>query len=99
MISENAFTDKEKNALESLDLTFEMAVATEWIVRDNNAPDNLMLVYVAPAETENELLAACSCDDGADDCPCPHALGVLQEIRGQNHILHQILSRRSPAIA
>ena len=92
MIAENAFTEKEKTALETSDLSFEMAVATEWIVRDNNRPDNLMLVYVAPSETEDELQAACSCDDGALDKPCLHALGVLREIRAQNHILHQIFN-------
>lgn len=99
MISEKGFTDKEETALEGLDLTLEMAVPTEWVVRDNDNPDNLVMVYVEPTDSADELQAACSCEDGAADRPCPHALAVFQEIRGQNHILHYILSRRPPAAA
>lgn len=97
MLPENAFSEKEQIALLSLDLTIEMAVATEWIVRDNRIPDSLMLVYVAPTDVENELQAACSCPDGVLNKPCPHALAVFQEIRDQTHILQTILSRRPPA--
>jgi SWIM zinc finger. len=98
MLPENAFTEKEQIALLNLNLTIEMAVACEWIVRDNDHPDTLLTCFISATDDGTLLQASCSCLDGTRNLPCPHALGVLQEVRAQNHILNQILTRRPPLL-
>src|SRR5688572_25568324 len=100
MIAENRFSDKEEKRLASMRLRFEMAVAAEWVVRDEDQPDNLLVVFVAPTANGEELQGACCCSEGTRDLPCPHALGVFKEIRANPHILDEILRRRpAPAAA
>ena len=98
MISEKCLTEHEQIQLINLNLTVEMAIATEWVIRDNDQPDSLIMVYVAPTE-DAQLQAACSCIQGTKDLPCAHALAVFQEIRDQNHILEELMRRRPPAPA
>jgi hypothetical protein len=98
MISETAFTEKEKSELALLkladQLTIEMAAPKEWIVRDKSRPDDLMLVYVCLEEDLRTLQAACSCLDGAQDLPCPHALEVMNRARASEEVMLQLAMRR-----
>ena len=99
MVPESAFTEEVKSNLLQLNLTLEMAVAKEWVVRDNDIPDRLEVVYVFRIAHyfEDEMGAACSCTLGAKDEPCPHALEVFNEVRANPHILRQILKGPQPS--
>jgi hypothetical protein len=99
MVSENAFTEKDKRALEETPLRSEMAVPSEWVVREEARPDELLTVFVAPSDHFDELQAACSCLRGAQDLTCPHALDVFNQIRANEHILVQLFKRRNVATA
>lgn len=94
MVPENAFTDKEENLLESLNLSYESSLGVEWVVRDEADPDNLLLVFVTPGD--GQLQAACSCSRGARDLPCAHALGVFRQVRADEQILKEIFKLRGP---
>lgn len=92
MISENAFTEKDKLELAKIPLKSEMAVPNEWIVRESANPDELLTVQVWP-NARGELIAACTCLPNARDLACPHALDVFNQIRANEEILVQLLKR------
>ena len=94
MLPEARFTDKEKSELDTTKLAIEMAHCREWIIADEALPDDLLVCYVAPMSTGDELQIACSCVDGAQDRPCAHALGVLNRIRSDEQILIQLFRRK-----
>lgn len=98
MISEKAFDEKDKDLLLKTPLKSEMAVPSEWIVREDAKPDELLTVFVAPA-TDGSLQAACSCLLGTMDQKCPHALDVFQRVRANDEILVQLMKRRHHAAA
>ncbi len=98
MISEKAFSEKDKLRLEQTPLKSEMAVPSEWIVREDARPDELLTVFVAPAGAA-DLQIACSCLRGAQDLTCPHALDVLNQVRASEEILVQLFKRRNLAAA
>lgn len=94
MVSEKAFNEKDKLVLQETPLRSEMAVPSEWVVREDAKPDELLTVFVAPTSTVDELQAACSCLRGARDLTCPHALDVLNKCRASEEILVQLFKRR-----
>ena len=98
MVPESAFTEEVKTTLPILDLTLNMVVAAEWMVRNNADPDELELVCVFAAEKKDQLEAACSCLDGTRDLPCAHALAVLQEVRRHDVILKKITQRQTSPV-
>ncbi len=100
MISEKAFTEKDEKTLELTPLRAEMAVPSEWIVREDAHPDVLFTVFVAATDAGG-LQAACSCLRGAQDLTCPHALEVLHQARANSDVLVQLFKRqhRSSAVA
>jgi len=97
MISENAFTEKDQKILEATPLRSEMASPSEWIVRVDAKPDDLITVCVWPSSRGDELIIACACPDNARDLPCPHALDVRNQIRANDEILVQLLKRNTRA--
>lgn len=99
MVSEKAFTEKDKRVLEETPLRSEMAVPSEWIVREDARPDELLTVFVAPTSDGETLQAACACLRGAQDLTCPHALDVLNRCRASEEILVQLFKRRNFATA
>jgi hypothetical protein len=92
MISEKAFTEQDQNLLASTPLTVEMAVISEWIVREERNPDHLLTVYVAPT-TDGSIQAACSCLRGAADLTCPHALAVINRINADGELLDKLFAQ------
>lgn len=92
MVPEKAFTDKEQKELAATPLHTEMAVAQEWISREERDPDQLFTIFVAPT-VDGELQAACACLRGARDLPCIHALDVFQKIRANPVILNEVFKR------
>ncbi len=79
MLSEKVFTRNDYLELDNSRLSAEMAVISEWVVRDDLHPDELFTIFVSP--TSDDLVqAACSCPRGARDETCPHALKVIREI-------------------
>ncbi len=93
MISENAFTEKDKNILAASPLKSEMAIPNEWIVREDARPDELLNVYVV-MNGDGQLWVACTCIRGAQDVTCPHALDVITRIRSDEAILIQLSKQR-----
>ena len=95
MISEKAFTEKDKILLEKTSLTTEMAQPKEWYVREEANPDELILVYVSFLGDLKTLQVACSCLRGAQDKTCPHALDVINRVRADKQVMDQLLIRKT----
>ena len=98
MISENAFTEKDKQVLEETPLRSEMAAPGEWIVREDAKPDELLTVYVF-VDCHGDLSALCSCWPNAEGQPCPHTLDVINKVRANDEILIHLLKRRNASAA
>lgn len=96
MISENTFTEKDKEDLAASSICSEMGSATEWIAREE--PDQLFPVFVAPT-SDGSLQTACACPLGTRDLKCLHALDVITRVRADENVLVQIFKRRQPANA
>jgi len=94
MISETKFDDNDNRYLSATEFTLEMAVHNEWVVRDESDPDNLLVVYLKPAEDGN-IQAACSCPLGSRDEKCLHALRVINEVKDHTWLLRQLFQKPS----
>ena len=98
MISEKAFSEKDKSELALLKfsdrLTVEMAAPKEWILSEKDHPDDLILVYVSLADDLRTLQLACSCLRGAQDKTCPHALEVRNQVHASQEVMLQLAMRR-----
>ena len=90
MIPDNRFQLATELDLRNLRYRVEMAVPSEWIVRDDQEPDNLILVYVSADGHGDTINLGCECLRGAQDLPCDHAREVLLEIQGQPAIVEQL---------
>jgi hypothetical protein len=101
MISESAFTDNHFRRLADLneeELQAEMAVISQWLVRDPRFPDHLLLVYVTPLE-DGTIAAACECSEGVGNLPCLHALLVIHKIKDQAHLIRELFAPRESSAA
>lgn len=93
MLAQNAFTLNDNLELADSLLDAEMAVISEWIVRDERAPDDLLTIFVAPMSDGRSLQAACSCPRGMRDQTCPHALLIIKTILNTNELSDQIFRK------
>ena len=92
MISEKRFDEKDRVELANTPLKSEMAVANEWISREDAHPDQLYAIFVSP-DSYGDLQIACACPRGTMDQTCPHALDVLDKCRADESILAQLFKR------
>ena len=93
MLSEKAFTSKDREQLLAHPVTAEMACLTEWIAREDAKPDELLTLFVSQM-SDGTIQIACSCLRGAADLTCPHALRVIDKFREDPELLAALNKRK-----